>query len=182
MTGRPTQQDLDNAATRQAIADRFRREFLEAVALAESAFGAGWEPTGHHDLIAHSEAERCRRTGERPKSAAIVYTARKGDECRHFMLVDGQAQEVASYEQGFGAMLTEPDPERTAQIGGKTVHLHRYGLYFSGYEPGYAPKTAEQLAEARVKREAKKVEKMADEHPLFADAIRKGDWRPGRSR
>jgi len=116
--------------------------------------------------------DRCRRSGEKPEPAASVFTAEKGGERRHFMLIDGQPKEVASWEEGFGAMLTAPDPDRTVEVKAQQVHLHRFGLYWSGYDPEYAPKTAEQLAAARVKREEKAVEKEALRNPLFADVIR----------
>lgn len=155
----PTHQDIENARRRRAIADRFRAEYDRAEQVAVTLFGPGWNPVGRHDLIGHAEAERCRRTGGRPTPAASVFTADKDGTHRHFMLVSGQPQEVADYEAGFGAMLTEPDPERTIDVRGQTVHPHRYGLYWSGYDPSYNPKTAEQLAAARGRREEKAAEK-----------------------
>jgi len=46
----------------------------------------------------------------------------------------------------------------------------------------YSPRSAESLAAAREKREEKTVERQAQEHPLFADAIRSGEWRPERGK
>jgi hypothetical protein len=174
----PTHQDIENARRRRAIADRFRAEYERDERLAVALFGPGWTPVGRHDLIDHAGAERCRRTGDRPTPAASVYTAGKDGRRRHFMLVGGQPREVAGYEAGFGAALTEPDTERTIDVRGQAVHPHRYGLYWSGYEPEYTPRTAEQLAAARERREQKAaaqeqeaIEKLAT-GSLFPDWIR----------
>lgn len=156
---KPTHQDIENARRRRAIADRFRAEYERAEQVAVALFGPGWKPVGRHDLIGHAEAEWCRRTGERPTPSASVFTADKDGTRRHFLLVGGQPREVAGYEDGFGAMLTEPDTGRTIVVRGQTVHPHRYGLYWSGYDPDYNPKTAELLAAARGRREEKAADK-----------------------
>ncbi|MBY0459085.1 MAG: hypothetical protein K2V38_17250 [Gemmataceae bacterium] len=125
----PTQQDIDNAALRAGIAARFRREFEEAKALAESVFGPGWEPTGRHDLVTHAEASAARHEGRRMTPSASVITAQNGSgERRHFRVTEGGPVEVESYPQGFGAMLTEPDTERTIEVRGESVHPHKYEL------------------------------------------------------
>jgi hypothetical protein len=52
--------------------------------------------------------------------------------------------------------VNEPDP-----VGGfhdkdgKFYHVHKYSLYWGGYETEYAPRSTEQLAAAREKREEK---------------------------
>jgi hypothetical protein len=155
----PTHPDIENARRRRAIADRFRAEYERAEQVAVTLFGPGWKPVGRHDLIGHDEAERCRRTGERLAPAVSVFTADKDGTRRHFMFIDRQPQEVAGYEAGFGAMLTESDTERTIEVRGQSIHPHRYGLYWSGYDPDYNPKTAEQLAAARGRREQKAADK-----------------------
>jgi hypothetical protein len=172
----PTYQDIENARRRRAIADRFRSEYERAEQVAVSLFGPGWKPVGRHDLIDHAEADRCRRTGERPTPEASVFTADKDGTHRHFMLVGGQPREVAGYEDGFGAMLTEPDTGRTIDVRGQSVHPHRYGLYWSGYEPDYRPKTAEQLASARDRREQKAADKERQEIEALAAGTLFPEW------
>lgn len=172
----PTHQDIENARRRRAIADRFRAEYERAEQVAVALFGPGWKPVGRHDLIGHAEAERCRRTGERLTPAASVFTADKDGTSRHFMLVGGQPREVAGYEDGFGTMLTEPDTERTIDVRGQTVHPHRYGLYWSGYDPDYNPKTAEQLAAARDRREQKAAAREQEEIETLAAGSLFPDW------
>ena len=172
----PTHQDIENARRRQQIADRQRAEYEAALALAEAVFGQGWEPCGRHDLIAYAEADRCRRTGDRPTPAASVYTSAKDGAQRHFMVIDGQAHEVASYQQGFGAMLTEPDPDRVIDVKGQQVRPHRYGLYWAGYEPDYRPKNAEQLAAARARREQKAEDKERKEIDALAEGSLFPEW------
>lgn len=125
----PTRQDLDNARLRREIAERFRAEYTLAAALAASAFGPGWAPVGTHALVDHDEADAARRENRRARPAAVVYTAEKDGTRRHFVTEGGQAREVASYEAGFGPMLTEPHPTRTFVVKGVTRHVHRYGLY-----------------------------------------------------
>ena len=53
-------------------------------------------------------------------------------------------REVESYQQAFGAMLTDPDPNRTIEVRGEKVHPHLYELHWSGFEPDYAPRSAEE--------------------------------------
>jgi hypothetical protein len=49
-------------------------------------------------------------------------------------------------------------------------HVHRYSLYWDGYETDYRPRSAEQLAADRARREQKAVEKEAA-GSLFAEQI-----------
>lgn len=177
MPSEPTEQDHRNATRRASIAARFRKEFDDTFALSEIALGPGWEPIATHSLVEHQEADAARRENRRMTPAAVVYTAAKDGLKRHFMVRDGRSVEVASVEEGFGQMLTEPDPDRTIEVKGQRVALHRYGLYWSGFEKDYRPQTAEQLATARSKREARSVEKEAD-GSLFADLIRQEGYVP----
>jgi hypothetical protein len=71
----PSEQDRRNAALRQIIADRQRREYTEALDFAVSLFGPGWEPSGRHSLVAHEESERARREGGRAQAHMTVTTA-----------------------------------------------------------------------------------------------------------
>lgn len=65
----------------------------------------------------------------------------------------------------------------------ETYPIHRYGLYWSGYEPDYKPRTAASLAAARERREARVVEREATNAPLFAEVIREqGYVKKGRRR
>lgn len=179
----PTEQDLANAALRRTIADRFKAQFERARELVESVLGPGWEPTGRHYLVTHDEEERARRVGGTMTPAAGVFTAEKDGERRQVLVIGTDKCECSSYQEGFGAMLTEPDLARTIEVRGQMVHPHKHSLYWAGYETGYAPRTAEQLAAARVKREEKAVEKEAAENPLFADQIRAEGYVPrGRRR
>lgn len=93
------------------------------------------------------------------------------------MLLEGKAREVAGYQEGFGAVLTEPDPERTIEVRGEQVHPHRHGLYRSGFEKEYEPRTAEQSATARERRHQKELEAEA-EGSLFSDLILAEGWVP----
>lgn len=152
----PNEQEIASARLRQEVAARFRAQFEEARTLVESVLGDGWVPTGRHYLVTHDEEERARNTGGPGTPAATVITAEKGGARRHVLVIGDERRECASHEDGFGAMLTEPDPNRTFQHKGETLHVHRFSLYWAGYETEYAPRTAEQLAEARTKREDKK--------------------------
>ena len=167
----PTVQDLANTERRQAIAERHRAEYQEALALATAVFGEGWLPHGRHILVSHDEEDRVRRSGEPMKPAATVYSVHKDGVKQHFTVRDGQPVEVAGLEEGFGNRLNEPDPDRGFMLKGRFVRVHRYSLYWAGYEPDYRPKSAEQLAAARHRREQKAVEAEAKGN-LFADLVR----------
>ena len=107
--------------------------------------------------------------------AVEVFTVRKNDEKRHFMLIEGKPIEVPGYKEAFGEMLDEPHPTHTIEVKGKQVHPARYSLYWAGFEL-YKPKSAEALAAMRERREEKAAErelaKEVDEAPLFADQIK----------
>lgn len=187
----PTEQDIKNAALRQEIAEQFRERFEEARSLVESVLGEGWTPTGRHYLVDHDEEERARSVGGPGTPAATVITAEKKGIQRHVLVIGDQFRECASYQDGFGAMLTEPDPVRGFRDkDGAFHHVHKYRLYWGGYETSYTPRTAMQLAEARTKREEKaeakeqqEIEKLA-EGSLFPDWIREqaAEQKKGRKR
>lgn len=186
----PSQLDIENAARRQEIADKFRREFEDALALAEKLFGSGWEPTGRHYLVDKDDEERCRRTGEKPIPAATVISVKNAaGQKRHFR-ADGELRECESVEAGFGDMLMEPHPTKRFTWAGKEIAPHRYSLCWGWFEPDYRPKSADQLAAARAKREDKAerkwqeaVEKEAS-GSLFPDWVREQaeEQRKGRRR
>jgi hypothetical protein len=175
----PTEQDVANAEMRQAIADKFRSEYIAARELAELAFGPGWLPQGRHSLVSHDEEERARQEGGRAKPAAEVFTAEKDGVRRHFTMRDGVPVECASYQEGFGEMLFESDPVRGFERDGVFAHVHKHSLYWAGYEPGYRPQSADSLAVAREKRQQKALEKEA-EGTLFAEQIRAEGYVPKR--
>jgi hypothetical protein len=159
------------------VAERFRNEFEEARRLVESVLGEGWVPTGRHYLVTHDEEELARAKGGPGTPAATVITAEKDGVRRHVAII-GDQRECDGYEDGFGEMLTEPDPKRTFTHKGQELHVHKYSLYWAGYETEYAPKSAEELATARGKREEKaeakwqaEVEKEARQS-LFPDFVR----------
>lgn len=173
----PTDRDRQNYAIRKIIADKFRREWVEALGYAMSLFSPGYEPTGRHSLVTHAESERARREGGRAVAAMSVITAKNAaGDARHFVVENGTAREVPGWKEAFGPMLTEPDPERTIEVRGESVHPHRYELHWSGFEPGYEPRTPEQLAEAREKREVKAEAKDAAELEEIARGSLFPDW------
>lgn len=115
------------------------------------------------------------------RPAATVYTAEKDGVKRHFRIKDRRPVECAGYQDGLGTLLTEPDPKRGFEVNGTWHPVHRYSLYWAGYEAGYRPRTAAQLAAARARREEKAVEREA-EGSLFADLIREEGYAPKRMR
>jgi hypothetical protein len=174
----PTEQDRQNAAIRQAIADRQQADYNRVLRLAMGKFGPGWVPSGRHFLVEKVEEDRARREGGPVQAAATVFTVKHEEtgEKRHFTVgEDGKVTEVGNYEEGFGAMLTEPDPVRGFEHGGKWCPYHRYSLCWAPYEL-YHPRSAEQLASLRASRERGKTEReekeWAAENPLLAWAER----------
>jgi hypothetical protein len=170
----PTDQDRENARMRQEIAERMEAEYAECLALAIRAFGPGWLPSHRHFLVDKDEEEWHRRTGEKVRPAATVYTVKNAaGEQRHFTAHGGNVVPCEGYEAGFGAMLLEPHPTHGFEHQGRFVHVHRYSLCWAPYEL-YHPKSAEQLAALRESRERKKEERLdarfAEENPLFARA------------
>lgn len=177
----PTQLDIENAERRRALSDKFRSEYDDALALATSLFGTGWEPTGRHYLVEKDAEDEARRTGTRAQAAATVIAVRNaaGDK-RHFRVET--MTECASVEAGFGAMLLEPHPTKRFTWAEKEITPHRYSLCWGWYEPGYKPKSADQLAAARAKREGRAVEREAEATPLFAAMIREEGFVPRKGR
>jgi hypothetical protein len=178
---KPKQQDIDNAAYRAEVAAKQAAEYAEAERLALEAVGPGWKPWMKLVLL-DSDYHRVPSP-----PVAIVYKVYTGDkkltENSIFVrrMPDGSVRHDTSYESLFGELLLEPHPTRTLDIKGKVVHPPRYSLCWSPLE-FYLPRSAESLAAAREKREQKTIERQAKEHPLFADAIRSGAWRPDRGR
>ncbi|HYH63064.1 MAG TPA: hypothetical protein VD866_00050 [Urbifossiella sp.] len=176
----PTAQDHANAATRQAIADKFRREYVLAESLACSVFGPGWKPTGYNYLVEKDAEDEARRTNTKPPAAATVISATKDGKKRHFRVET--MTECDTPEAGFGGMLLEPHPTKGFEHRGQWCRIHRYSLCWGCFEADYRPASAEKLAEMRAKREEKAVEKEAA-GSLFADVIRaEGPARKGRNR
>ncbi|WP_157369951.1 hypothetical protein [Zavarzinella formosa] len=184
MSRTPTTQDSQNAAAGKAISDRQNAEFEATRTLVESVLGYGWTPVGRHYLVSHDDEDIARKQGGAMKASAVVYTATKDGEKKHVVVIDEVAKECESYESGFGAMLTEPDPTRGFMHKGQSCRVHKFSLYWAGFEAGYVPRTAEQLAAARVSREERKVEVAAQDNPLFSEWVRAGEMMPvskGRS-
>jgi hypothetical protein len=115
------------------------------------------------------------------RAAATVYSAEKDGVKRHFTVRGGKPVECTGYQDGFGPMLTEPDPRREFEANGTRHAVHRYSLYWAGYEADYRPRTAGQLAVTRARREQKAVEREA-EGSLFADLIRQEGYVPRKPR
>lgn len=159
------------ARVRREIAERQQAEYDECHGWALAAFGPDWLPSCRHFLLEKDEEEKARRTGERPKPAATVYTVRKGKDKRHFTVANGQITEHADYKDGFGEMLYEPHPTAGFEHQGEWCPYHRFSLCFAPYDL-YHPKTAEQLAALRVSREQKRTEReakaWAEANPLLA--------------
>src|SRR5207253_745067 len=124
------EQDRENARRRQEIAERQEADYVQCLSLALKAFGPGWLPSGRHCLTDKDEEERARRTGERARATATVYTVRNAaGECRHFSVADdGQVTCHESAASGFGSMLKEPHPTRGFQHQGQWCPVHRYSL------------------------------------------------------
>ncbi|SRR5579883_834065 len=175
----PSSQDIENARIRAEVAARFQQEFDQCAARAEQLFGPGYEPSHRHFLLDKEDEDRCRRTGERPKPAATVYTVRYTETGlrRHFMLHDGKPLEVGGYASAFGEMLNEKHPTMRIEVSGEMVAPHRYSLCWAPIET-YKPKTALQLAEARARRQLAAVGKEALANPLFAEQILAEGYQP----
>jgi hypothetical protein len=122
----PTHQDRENAHRRQEIADRFREQFEQALALAEQVLGPGWEPTGYHYLVEKDVEDEARRTSTKPVPSATVITAAKDGKKRHFRVET--MTECDAPEAGFGEMLMEPHPTKGFEHRGQWCRIHRYSL------------------------------------------------------
>lgn len=173
----PTEQDLKNAAFRQAIAEQEAERFGRARRLVWGALGTEWDPVCRRVLIDKAEDALARTAGRQPEPAATVITARhKGSgDIRYLRIIWDQVAGVhESYESAFGEMLREPHPTLRIEVRGQQVAPPRYNLCWAGYEVSH-PRTAEQLAAQRERREAKAIEKAAAEIPLFAEQVRSGE-------
>ena len=149
----PTERDLENARIREEIAEKQQAEYDQCYLWALGAFGPGWFPSCRHYLVEKDDEEQARRTGDKPKAAATVYTVRnKAGDKRHFTVVDGRVRECAGYEEGFKEMLLESHPTMRIEVRGEKVAPHRFNLCWAGFEV-YHPKSDEQLASLRVSRE-----------------------------
>jgi hypothetical protein len=177
----PSSQDLANAATRQAIAERQNAEFREAQLLALGTLGPSYRPWMKLVLI---DADH-RRTGNR-QPVATVFKVYRGEEklTEHSRFIrrmpDGTVKHADNYEELFGELLTEKHPTLTVEVRGEQVPVDRYELCWSALEL-YHPRSAESLATAREKREARAVEKEAEDNPLFAAQIRSGVLKPEKN-
>jgi hypothetical protein len=178
----PTPQDVVNAEARAAIAARQAAEYQEAQVLADEALGEGWKPWMRVVLIDVDH----RRNGQ-TQPIATVYKFYRDEErltansAYVRRMPDGTLAWHHRYEPLFGDLLTEKHPTKTIEVRGEQVPGGRWDVCWSALEL-YTPMTAVELAEAREKREARAVEKMAEESPLFGDAIRERRWRPEKGK
>jgi hypothetical protein len=88
----PTARDLENAARRQAIAERQQAEYNQVLLWALGTFGPGWLPSCRHFLVDHAEEARVRYTNKRPQIAATVYTVKRDDGCKRHFTADAVQQ------------------------------------------------------------------------------------------
>jgi hypothetical protein len=179
----PTGHELEMARLRQQIADRQALEYGEAEAVALETLGPGWTPWMKLLLIDSDH----RRTGN-TEPVAVAYKVCRGKEPLSNQSVylrrmpDGTVRKADTCEEVFGDLLHEPHPTRTLELlHGQVVPAPRWTLCWSALER-YEPQSAERLAAGRVKREAKAVEKAAEDNPLFAEQIKAGEWRPEKKR
>jgi hypothetical protein len=167
----PTPQDIANAATRQAIADRQAKEYAKATRLALGALGPNWHPWMKLVLL-DSDYHNTGNT----TPIAVAYKFHRGEKrlSEHSVFLrqmpDGSVQKASSYETLFGELLTEPHPTRGFEQKGQWCPYPRWTLCWSALEL-YAPKSAENLAALRESRERGKAEreekKWAEENPLL---------------
>jgi hypothetical protein len=168
----PNNQDIANAALRQAIAARQNEEFAEVERLAHAVLGPEWKPWMALRLL---DADH-RQTGN-TTPVATVFKVYRGEErlTENSVFIrrisDGQVLTAGSYEPLFADLLTEKHPTKTVEVKGQHIPVGRYELCWSALEQ-YHPRSAESLAAAREKREERAVEKEALANPLFADQIR----------
>jgi hypothetical protein len=183
----PTPQDIENAKTRQEIAERQNTEYREAERLAVATLGPGFRPWMKLVLLPSDYHQTGNTTPH-----AVAFKVYKGEHkltensvyLRKFP--DGTVRKAASYEELFPE-LHEQHPTRKLEVKGKIVPAPRYSLCWSALEL-YAPKTAEELAALRANREqnreARADTRFAAENPLLAQSgIRRQDLEPeGRGR
>jgi hypothetical protein len=173
---RPSRRDIDNAAAREAIAQKQNEAWGRVYAWALGAFGPGWEPVGRHYLVDKAEEDAARREDRSPAVAMTVYCVKNGASRRRYFTVDeGKVTEHLDYQEAFGPRLTELHPTLTFEHRGKALPAHRYSLCWGCIER-YDPLTAEQLAALRESRERLKAEReeaaFQRDNPLLAWAER----------
>ena len=178
----PTAQEAHNAAIRHAVAEKQNAEFAEALRMAERALGPGFMPWMKLSLVDSDH----RQTGD-STAVATVFKVYRGDrkltENSVYLrrMPDGTVRKADNYEELFGELLHEKHPTKTVEVRGDQVPVGRWELCWSAMET-YSPRSAESLAASREKREERKLEKLAESHPLFADEIRSGELQPDKRR
>src|SRR5262245_22503162 len=145
----PTESDIENAAIRQAVAERQNREWQEANLLALGGLGSSYQPWMRLSLIDsdyHNGASR--------DPVAVVIKVYRGEERLTQNSVylrkmpDDTVKVADNYEILFGDLLTEPHPTRRLQVKGEMVAPPRWSLVWSALER-YTPKSAESSAALR---------------------------------
>jgi hypothetical protein len=182
----PTQQEIENAARRTAIADEQRAKYVKALKIVMGALGPDWLPRLYHYLVTHDDAHESRRSNGKvlmlDRAALVVYVAeRSRDGARRYLTVgpNGRTAIHETEEDAYGPLRTESDPVRGFTDTKGVWHFYRrYECYTGFYEADYHPASAETLAKLRVSREANKVEREAEAMPLFAEQIRAGELAP----
>jgi hypothetical protein len=176
----PSPQDIQNAATRRAIADHQAAEYAGCMKLALGFLGPGWTPWMKIVLIDSDY----HKPGVSREPVATAYKVYRGEEKLTENSVylrktpDGTVRKADNCEELFGDLLTEPHPTRKLELfHGQVVPAPRWTICWSALEL-YEPRNAQQLAEAREHREERKMDKEAAENPLFADQILAREWRP----
>lgn len=170
----PTPEEIERAARRQEIAERWNARYYEARLWALACFGPGWEPSHKHMLVTHEEAMASREKGTPCTAAHTIYTVKRSDgERRHFMVVGGTPVACEEYKKAWAELMLTPHPTRRLKnFKGEEFAPHLYELHFAPFEL-YEPQSAEALAKGRVAREAGKArredEKFKRDNPLFAD-------------
>jgi hypothetical protein len=126
---KPTQQDIDNAETRAAIAQKQNEEWGRVYAWALGAFGPGWEPVGRHYLVDKVEEEAARKEDRTAVAAMTAYCVKNGaGRRRYFTVDDGKVTEHLGYQEAFGPKLTELHPTLRFMHRGKELPAHHYSL------------------------------------------------------
>jgi hypothetical protein len=175
-TPAPTQQDIQNATNRAAIAQKQNEEWGRVYAWAFGAFGPGYEPVGRHYLVDKVEEEAARKEDRPVVAAMTAYCVNNGTgRRRYFTMDEGQVTEHLGYQEAFGPALTEPHPTLRFMHRGKELPAHHYSLCWGSIER-YEPMTAEQLSILRASRERQKAEReeaaFQRDNPLLAWAER----------
>jgi hypothetical protein len=187
----PTARDIENAAMREAIAQRQNGEYRGAEMLALRRLGPGWQPSMKVSVY---RAEECGPIGKDDPPRVPIAVAFKvsgwlmGERVDRFIreLPTGEVLDSDRYEDVFQGMLDEKHPTRTMNVKGAAVPMKRYQHYWSAMEL-YEPQSAEDLARLRASRERRKAERgeaaWREEAPLFTTwanrAAQQDDDTPG---